>query len=325
MNSGKTQPLLSDTQLEAILKILRSGNADCPDLQTETYQHFIAYHKIGGLLFDRLKDSDDAKAALKNYNYQNRIYNLTYIAELKKICEALEAEGIRSVPYKGPVLSWQLYGDFNLRQSEDIDLMIPPEDRQAAFTILESLDYKADPLPANKNFWLKQRHEHTFRHAGEKDVTIELHWRSNPIYFSFNFPVSQIIARSQPVQIENVELRVPDPELNYLLCAVHAARNQFMRLCWVIDLYAFAKNHEMDWQKVLADAEKYGALNIVLLSLRLIQKIDSDIKIPPAAHELPAELTSCMDEVWKFWKEMPEPPPPPTPYCNVKERLRFFM
>jgi hypothetical protein len=89
--------------------------------------------------------------------------------------ERIEAAGIRVVPVKGPHLAERLYGDIALRSSNDIDLLVPPDDFQDAVRVLGRHGYHS----AAHAPWIRDLplFEASLRHADEWRPPIDLHWR----------------------------------------------------------------------------------------------------------------------------------------------------
>src|SRR5215469_14945768 len=50
---------------------------------------------------------------------ENARRNLVFVAELFRVLDCLEVHGIEAIPYKGPVLAEEMYGDFALREFSD--------------------------------------------------------------------------------------------------------------------------------------------------------------------------------------------------------------
>lgn len=93
----------------------------------------VAADKFPTVQMDRLK-----AAAL-----QNSARCLFLTAELIKVMDSLRSCGITAIPYKGPVLAAQAYGDISLRQFEDLDIIVPQSDLPAANELLLGLGYRA--------------------------------------------------------------------------------------------------------------------------------------------------------------------------------------
>jgi Uncharacterised nucleotidyltransferase len=91
-----------------------------------------------------------------------------------RLIAALADADIRSTPLKGPLLGEAIYGDPGRRLSSDIDLLVSPEQLQAAVEVVRGLgygaptDYVQDGLPLLHFVLLHER--------GELPP-VELHWR----------------------------------------------------------------------------------------------------------------------------------------------------
>src|SRR5262249_28128936 len=54
----------------------------------------------------------------------NASRNLLLAHELLRVIDLLGANGIRAIPYKGPLLASQVYGDLGLRLFSDLDILV---------------------------------------------------------------------------------------------------------------------------------------------------------------------------------------------------------
>ncbi|MGA7126342.1 MAG: nucleotidyltransferase family protein, partial [Chthoniobacterales bacterium] len=66
----------------------------------------------------------------------NTVRCLFLAAELHKILELFRAAGIVAIPYKGPVLAEQAYGNLTLRDFDDLDIILPQGDLQKAHEVM---------------------------------------------------------------------------------------------------------------------------------------------------------------------------------------------
>ncbi|MGH9762696.1 MAG: nucleotidyltransferase family protein, partial [Blastocatellia bacterium] len=80
---------------------------------------------------------------LKNATRANVVRCLFLASELTKILARFESEGIQAVPYKGPVLALQAYGDVILRDFDDLDIILRQSDMPRANEIMLALGYQA--------------------------------------------------------------------------------------------------------------------------------------------------------------------------------------
>ena len=91
-----------------------------------------------------LGDAADPKTLrlLQAKREQNRLAVLKLMAELVRVTERLDREGIRSISLKGPALGLSLYGDLSLRTSKDLDLLVDRRDVEAAERVLLDMGYR---------------------------------------------------------------------------------------------------------------------------------------------------------------------------------------
>ena len=81
-------------------------------------------------------------ALLKDAARANTVRSLILVAELIKIMDAFSSGGIQAIPYKGPVLAAQAYGDVTLREFEDLDIVLRQRDMPKANEIMTGLGYR---------------------------------------------------------------------------------------------------------------------------------------------------------------------------------------
>ncbi|MGH9559909.1 MAG: nucleotidyltransferase family protein, partial [Terracidiphilus sp.] len=115
-------------------------------------------------------------ARLKDHVRAAAIHSLVLAAELIRILDALAAAGIQAIPYKGPVLAVQAYGDIALREFEDIDLVLRQRDIAAANKELIRLGFTPQfpPIfaPGDRSSMIPG--EYDYRET-ERQLTVELH------------------------------------------------------------------------------------------------------------------------------------------------------
>ena len=173
-----------------------------------------------------------------------RMRMLRLARELVVLAELFSAEGVPLLCLKGPALSQELFGDSTLRDSLDLDLLVPLQYLPAADTILTNAGYQRLQLVDGKlidfpSERLSARIEH-FGHINYYDsksnVSVELHWRL--FHIEELVPdnremiwqgVRQIIIGGKPVQV-----MAKASQLLYL--TIHAIKHECERLQWVADL-----------------------------------------------------------------------------------------
>ena len=197
---------------------------------------------------------------------------LGQLRRLAEICSALERAGIPPLPFKGPVLSLQLYGDAALRQSVDLDVIVP-------------LDRYAEARAALLDLGLPPRGGHSSRqertlfawlgHApfGRGADFVELHWRFADRRFPFALDLERALARARTVRIGGAALpMLVDDDLLAVL-AMHGARHLYERLEWLAGVTRLLCAHRGEASRLAAHAESLRARRMLLVSVHVARRI----------------------------------------------------
>ena len=75
----------------------------------------------------------------------NRQRGLMQMSLLLQIAKLFTENQITWLSFKGPILSYELFGDAALRSSKDLDIWVPKQDLFLAKKLLEQLHFKQDP------------------------------------------------------------------------------------------------------------------------------------------------------------------------------------
>jgi hypothetical protein len=201
---------------------------------------------------------------------------------------ALAAEGVRlqrlfseaNVPVvfiKGAPLAMLAYGNLGLRQSKDLDLLVPGEFVPAATALLERIGYRRfDPPAWISNAQLRllvpMRRDFGYVHEDTR-VAIELHWRlfGNPYFMD----ETSLIASSRVVQLTGTTgmRTLADEDLFPYLCA-HGALHWWYQLKWLADVGTLLAGTSSDGvERLYRTAEARGGGRAVALALLLCQRL----------------------------------------------------
>jgi len=129
------------TKDERVAEILASG-VDWRYIRETATQHGIIpllYKRLKGEMADLV--SLDELSTLKALFMANAIRNIRMEQHLLKVIDLLADAGIQAIPFKGPVLAVQAYGDLSMRSFCDLDILIHATDLSRACQVLADHEY----------------------------------------------------------------------------------------------------------------------------------------------------------------------------------------
>jgi hypothetical protein len=209
----------------------------------------------------------------------NAFINLSMVAELFRVLAALREQGIQAIPYKGPALAAQAYGDLAFRSFSDLDLVLRHRDAMRAGELLEAAGYRAD-FPTALAHSGKIPGQYVFRREGSR-VPIEFHTERTLRYFPRRLDLDALSQRLESVSIGGREVFTFSAEDMIPLLCVHGSKHFWDRLLWIADIAALAaRPRRLDWQQALARGRALGVERMVLLGLCLAERM-LGARLPP--------------------------------------------
>jgi len=210
--------------------------------------------------------------------YQNNVHkNLMFTGELVNILQLLGDKSVKPVPYKGPLLALNAYGNLSLREFVDLDILIPRNDAIKTKDTLLKNGYGThiDIKESHDELYVKTQREYQFYNKKTK-MSLEIQWRFTTSHFSTSGDLEYLfdfnsLPRKQINNINYRELQVED--LIIILC-IHNASHRWQRLAWLTDVAELIKSNEkIKWSELLTKASAYGIERVILINLLLIQDI----------------------------------------------------
>jgi hypothetical protein len=207
---------------------------------------------------------------------------------LHRILEALNRDEIPSCVLKGIALSQRLYGDPLARQSNDIDLMVHPRDRERAERTLAELGFNSDGHSFTEEI---DHHLGLFRAVGQTKVHLELHLGVN-LGNQRRFPADWWNARV-PITVGADTMHIfRDDHLLVFLCA-HAAVHGYASLGWLVDIAVLLPQAQCSTTDIVAAARAAGQTRAVYHTLSLLKTLGTPVD--------PALLTELRPEFDRTW------------------------
>jgi len=225
------------------------------------------------------------------------IRNLTLTAQMLRLADLFQQNGIPAIPYKGPTLGLMAYGDVCLRQFSDLDFLIHRQQviRVKELLLTEGYEPEYHLRPAEESIYLGNECEYNF-YSANKRILVELHWDIVQRYFSCNLDVEEFWNHLKPVSLLGREVMTFSPEHLLLILCVHGGgKHQWEMLGWISDVAQLVKtNKTMNLEWVMEMAFRSGIERMVLLGLYLAWNLLSA--------DLPTFITERIkkDKVLKF-------------------------
>lgn len=273
---------LSSGIKEQIREIL-NGQLDWGYLHAESAENSITplvekhLRAVGGELVPG-EQIEQWKAATR----ANTVRSLFLTAELNRVLGLFQSNGIECIPYKGPVLAAQAYGDITLREFEDLDIILQQCDLPKAHELLLGLGYNpkfpwilspgaaASLVPGEYNY-----RDETRRLMVELHTEITL--RHFPVIPDLNFFLKRL------VEVTIGGRQVPTfcaEDLLPVLC-IHGSKDFWERLLWIADIAELVRTYSgLDWDEVLRRADSIRARRMLFLGLILAADM-LDASVPP--------------------------------------------
>ena len=216
-----------------------------------------------------------AQEQLKKTCRANTVRCLYLTAELINILRLFQSQNIPAIPYKGPVLAAQAYGDIALREFEDLDIILGQSDVPKAHQIVVSLGYKpkfdwilspgaaASLVPGEYNYRDEPRR-----------AMVELHTEITLRHFPVKPDLGTFIRNLAPVRLSDREIPTFTAEDLLPMLCIHGAKDFWERLSWIADVSELVQSHPaLDWDRVLRFAQPLHATRMLNLGLALAERV----------------------------------------------------
>jgi hypothetical protein len=195
------------------------------------------------------------------------------LVSLRAMAMLAEA-GIRSTPLKGSLLGEAIYGDSGRRLSSDIDLLVSPEQLQAAVDVVRGLGYDA-PTDYVERCGLPRLHFALVHERGELPP-VELHWRVH--WYERAFARERLL----PPTCDQQGGWRPAPANELAALLLFYARDGFIDLRLASDLSAW-------WDACGADLPPGAVAELLSVYPALARVIRAAVKVAENTVGLPAE------------------------------------
>jgi hypothetical protein len=208
--------------------------------------------------------------ALKLNKLGVSLSNMLLKSEADKMVAELDLHGFKSIVLKGIWLSHRLYGSIGVRRTSDIDLLVKPEDVNAATEVLKSFNFQSmayDSYSPYHTLFVKPVLQ------VRQTINVELHWHVLKNEFC-RMDCRQLWDNSLPLEpyVHIRELSIPD--LYYTLC-LHGAQHVMSSVKHALDLVAMLDRYqdEIDYKLLLARARREHTYGMVVMAISVTYRL----------------------------------------------------
>ena len=266
---------------------------------TLDWQHLIhtaLTHKVAPLLYKNLSCLAGPAVPekwieiIRKHYERNARRNIYLSSQLSLILDALRAEKIPVVPYKGPVLAALAYGDVTLREFDDLDLMIPHQYVESAHLTLAAAGFKSEhslyaapltPLPIPGQYSFQKDGGH---------CNLELHTELTLRYYPRGLDIAHLISRSISIPLAGGMVPSLSPESLLMVLAVHGSKHFWDRLNWICDFAELLQMQErVHWDQAIDQARQLGCERMVLLGSAMAKEL---LEV-----DLPGPIAKRLDDI----------------------------
>ena len=204
---------------------------------------------------------NNSKAALANIARTLEVYSL------------LEADGLRPLIIKGPLLSFDLFHDYGTRVSGDVDVLMPKHQFVRAAQVLSARGYTHHTSASASALKRHRRTEHDVAFAHPVDnILIEIHGDIAQPHYAYRVNVDEFWQGARVHSVGGRDVRVPSLEYAYLIAVLHAARHRWSRLDLIADIAAF-QCLPIDNAIVQKRAKQAGVMRIVQIAEQMADMV----------------------------------------------------
>ena len=248
---------------EALCAVIRGEDTDWRELGATPagVVDLCVRQDLAGLLLERLRGPSATKWPAEIMSGLAEVFR-GHLAveslrrrELANVLDALAAENICPILFKGAALAYQCYESPAARPRSDVDLIVREEDVNRVRGIMHALGYSA-PAYCDGELVFRQ-FELSKRDAFGVDHAFDVHWKiSTQVVFADVLGYEALSAGSVEVPSLGPRARAAGPVHALLLACIHPAmhhRNE-ARLLWTYDVHLLAS------RLTAAELQRFAAL-----------------------------------------------------------------
>jgi hypothetical protein len=226
---------------------------------------------------------------LRNAARANAMRCLVLTAELIKIVDLFRSHGIQAMPYKGPVLAVQAYGDVTLREFDDLDIVLRQHDMAKANEAIQGIGYRPRfPWIFASGDSSLIPGEYNYRDEARR-LIVELHTEWTLRHFPTRPDLDDLARRLVSVTLSGHEIPTFGPEDMLPILCIHGSKDFWERISWIADISEFVQSHpRLDWDQAFQRADTLRAGRMLRIGLA----VAANLLGAPLPNEVSARVQS---------------------------------
>lgn len=215
-----------------------------------------------------------AMIELRLLSKMNRMQSRMRIQALVQLARVFQERSIPMLSFKGPLLSLELYGDPEVRNSCDLDILVSEADLERARACLLELGYEQqlsvwDATPKRQKIRRKRgKQMHLlFRKDG---VAVELHWR---ICYRFAVSFETLWLSRRCVSLLGQPVYTLGSQENLCYLVTHGAGHGFRQLRWLLEILTLMEREDFFLSPLYTQMKRRGVANLLLETLLLLYRL----------------------------------------------------
>jgi Uncharacterised nucleotidyltransferase len=239
------------------------------------------HHGLIPLLFLHLKETvwehlpKEARASLESRYRANAIHALSMTSELLRLMRLLQDHKIFALPYKGPALAEQLFGDVAMRQYGDIDVVVSVQQIHDVISLMakNSWEKKYAISSSQEKIYIQNYKDYSL-YSQPKNILFEMHWEFAAKAYSFPLEFAEVKPRCNELKLTGVPIPILSPEDLLLILSFHGAVHKWERLGWLTDIAQLLSIYpNLDWEWVWSKSKELRCERLLRFSLLLAHRL----------------------------------------------------
>jgi hypothetical protein len=231
--------------------------------------------------------------------------NLSLAKKLQYVSAHLSAHGIEHIVFKGPLLAETYYGNWALRVSHDLDIIVRPALLGSARDVLSEIGFRDSHgyTAAQQAASFRYGFEHSF--TGDGGFELDLHWRVVPKFSARSLDMAEVWRRATTAQLFDSKVPTFCPEDLLVALCLHAGQHDWSQMSHFCDMAQVLMVHpELDWDIVRSHLGDSGSRRVVSVSFELLQRhwqvpLPEEMLVMVAGDSQVADLADRIErEIW---------------------------